>query len=70
LLYAQNPRMVSFEPDETERIERAQVALLLHITPQQVDEMPYQDMMDVIAMDDANKRLEQKRMQRMMKQRR
>ena len=33
-----------------ERINRAMAALLLHITPEQVDDMPPDDLEDVLAM--------------------
>jgi len=48
---------VTFDEDEVERINRIQIALLLHITPEQVDEMSIQDQEDVLAISQANTRI-------------
>ena len=49
---------VLFDDDEVDRIERAQVAIILHMKPSEVDEMSVQDIGDVLAMNDALKNVE------------
>ena len=48
-----SPGAILFEGDDVERINRAIAALLLHITPEQVDDMPPEDLEDVLAMAEA-----------------
>lgn len=43
---------------EADRIERAQVALLLHIAPHEVDDMPAQDVSDVLEIHSANNEIQ------------
>ena len=56
--HAKSPGSVIFEDDDEERIERAQLALLLHKLPSEIDEMPMRDASDVLAMYQANRELE------------
>lgn len=51
--YARAPGSVLFDEDELRRIERAQVALLLHKTPGEVDSMSAEDIADVLAINGA-----------------
>lgn len=46
------------DAQEVDRIERAQVALLLHITPDEVDNMPAQDVSDVLEIHSANNEIQ------------
>lgn len=58
------PGSVLFEDDETDRIDRAQLALLLHKTPMEIDCMPELDGDDVMAVHSANNEIAVWRMQR------
>tara|TARA_S200002703_G_scaffold70017_1_gene60665 strand:+ start:717 stop:926 length:210 start_codon:yes stop_codon:yes gene_type:complete len=49
---------VMLDAQEVDRIERAQVALLLHITPDEVDNMPAQDVSDVLEIHSANNEIQ------------
>lgn len=57
-MHAKSPGSVIFEGDDEERIERAQLALLLHKLPSEIDAMPLRDMEDVLAMYNANREIE------------
>jgi hypothetical protein len=54
-----SPGSVVFEEADVERIQRAQVALLLHVPPSVIDEMPLRDIEDVLAIQSANEELRQ-----------
>lgn len=53
-----SPGSVVWDDGDEDRIERAQLALLLHITPAMVDEMSVQDAEDVLAIYNANREIE------------
>ena len=53
-----SPGSVVWEDGDEDRIERAQLALVLHITPAMVDEMSVQDAEDVLAIYNANREIE------------
>lgn len=48
---------MTFEDDDVYRINRANVALLLHIKPQEVDDMPLCDVHDVLQIENANRQI-------------
>jgi hypothetical protein len=50
--------MVNLDDGEVWRIQRARAALLLGLRPSEVDDMPPQDIDDVIAIAHAEKELE------------
>ena len=49
---------MQLDADEIDRIERAQVALLLHMPPHLVDRMPAQDVADVLEIYSANNEIQ------------
>jgi len=49
---------VQLDADEVDRIERAQVALILHMPPHDVDSMPAQDVADVLEIYSANNEIQ------------
>lgn len=57
-MHAKSPGSVLFEDDDEDRIERAQLALLLHKLPHEIDDMPLRDAADVLAIYNANKEVE------------
>jgi hypothetical protein len=57
-MHAKAPGSVVFEEEEVERINRAQVALLLHKFPSEVDAQPYRDIADVMAIHNANDQIQ------------
>lgn len=57
VIHVKSPGSVTFEGDDEERIQRAQVALLLHITPEAVDAMSVWDMNDVLSVARANEEI-------------
>ena len=46
--------MVQFDGDEVWRIDRARMARELHKLPSEIDDMPYLDMLDLIAVGNAD----------------
>lgn len=46
--------MVQFDEDEVWRINRARMARELHKLPSEIDDMPYLDMLDLIAVGNAD----------------
>ena len=58
---------MQLDPMEIDRIERAQVALLLHIAPEVVDDMPAQDVADVLEIHAANNEIQAWQMSRRRK---
>jgi hypothetical protein len=53
-----HPQSVSLDAVEVDRIERAQVALILHMSPADVDSMPAQDVADVMEIHSANNEIQ------------
>lgn len=64
MMHARAPGSVVFTDEDVRRINRAQVALLLHKFPSEVDAQPVRDMTDVLYIDKANKEIEADRMKR------
>lgn len=58
MMAVKSPGSVVWDEWDEDRIERAQLALLLHITPAEVDEMSVQDAEDVLAIYNANREIE------------
>ena len=58
---------MQLDPMEIDRIERAQVALLLHMSPKAVDAMPAQDVADVLEIHAANNEIQAWQMSRRRK---
>lgn len=58
VMHVKSPGSVVFEGDEEERIERAQLALLLHKLPSEIDAMPLRDVEDVLAIYNANQEIQ------------
>lgn len=54
MMHARAPGSVIFTDEDVRRINRAQVALLLHKFPSEVDAQPYRDMTDVLYISRAN----------------
>lgn len=52
------PGLVSFDADEMDRLNRARLAIILGVTPDQVDAMPVEDQMDVLEIHRAERQLE------------
>lgn len=52
------PGAVSFDADEIDRLNRARLAIILGMTPEQVDAMPLEDQMDVLEIHRANRQIE------------
>lgn len=63
-MYVKSPGSVKWEADDVERINRVQVALLLHMKPEEVDTMPVRDVQDVLAIQQANDQIAAWRMKR------
>jgi hypothetical protein len=61
MMYARASGSVTFEDDEIERINRAQLALLLHKFPSEIDAQPYRDMTDVLHINRANEEIQAER---------
>ena len=53
-MHARAPGSIVWDEGEAERINRAQVALLLHKFPSEVDAQPVRDMTDVLYISRAN----------------
>lgn len=53
-LYVPNirPAQILFEPGEPERINRARLAMLLHKLPSEIDAEPYENIVDILAVQD------------------
>jgi hypothetical protein len=49
---------VEFDPEEVDRIQRAQIAMLLHKLPSEIDGMPLSDFDDVLELHNANLHIE------------
>lgn len=56
-MYAKSPGAVTFDEDETWRINRVQVAIILGIPLKVVDEMPITDVDDVLQVNRANEEI-------------
>lgn len=69
MLAAKSPNAVRFDDDEIWRIQRAQAALVLHVPPGVIDDMPELDVLDVLHVNRANKEIEAWRAQRQIKRR-
>lgn len=61
MMHARAPGSVVFEEDEVRRINRAQVALLLHKFPSEVDRESGRDMADVLYISKANDEIQAER---------
>lgn len=55
--------MVTFAEDEVLRSQRAHVALLLHISPLEVDDIPIQDVRDLFARNNADREISRRQRQ-------
>ena len=55
---------MQLDAGEVDRIERAQIALLLHMAPHAVDDMPAQDAADVLEIHAANNEIQAWQMSR------
>ena len=58
MLHAKAPSAVSFDEYEIYRIQRAQLALLLHKFPSEIDDLSVQDFYDVLDVHAANEEIE------------
>lgn len=63
-MHALTPGSIVFEPEEVERITRAQVALLLGKFPSEVELEPPRDIADIWHIDKANKKIENERLKK------
>lgn len=60
-MHAKAPGSIVFDEDEIERMNLAQVALLVGKFQSEVAAQPYRDMMDLLHIDKANKEIEAER---------
>lgn len=58
VMSVKSPGSVSFTHDEVERIDRAQLAIILHRPPEEIDAMPLRDRQDVLQIYNANRELD------------